>query len=172
MKQMGYYSVDLCKDGKIHEVFVHRIVAETFLPNPQNAKVVNHKNGIKTDNRIENLEWVSYKENHWHARRTNLLTDIGQHNNKAVLCVETGKVFKNSIEAAGWLIESGNEHIRKPNQKYIAVCIRAAVTGKTPRAYGYHWQDVSERSTTIPEGSTDKCPEMGGPSKLEGEDIV
>lgn len=55
----GYRKVDLC--GK--SVSVHRIVAEHFIPNPDNKYSVNHKNEIKTDNRVENLEWLTLAEN-------------------------------------------------------------------------------------------------------------
>jgi len=64
-----YKKVKLSKNGTKKLIDVHRLVAETFIPNPEKLKTVNHINGIKTDNRVENLEWCSYSENTRHAIR-------------------------------------------------------------------------------------------------------
>ena len=68
----GHLKVILCKDGKHKTVAVHRLVAIAFILNPENKPEINHKNGIKTDNRIENLEWVTSSENKIHAFATGL----------------------------------------------------------------------------------------------------
>lgn len=59
----GYLRVSLCEK----KYFVHRLVAEKYLPNPNKLEQVNHKNGIKTDNRVDNLEWVTNQTNRKHA---------------------------------------------------------------------------------------------------------
>jgi hypothetical protein len=63
----GYLLTQLFYKKQRKCVLVHRLVSKYFIPNPLNKKCVNHKNGIKTDNRVENLEWVSYSENMYHA---------------------------------------------------------------------------------------------------------
>lgn len=64
----GYITVSIkYTNGKRRLWYVHRLVAMLFIPNPENKPVVNHKNLVKSDNRLVNLEWVTYKENNRHA---------------------------------------------------------------------------------------------------------
>ena len=68
----GYVYVKLYGSDGIETRRVHRLVAEAFIPNPQGKDQVNHKDGIKDNNKVENLEWVTQKENNLHAIRNGL----------------------------------------------------------------------------------------------------
>ena len=59
----GYLRITLFKDGKAKTYLLHRIVANSFLPNPDNLEQVHHKNGIRSDASVENLQWVSSNKN-------------------------------------------------------------------------------------------------------------
>jgi len=72
----GYLRTVLISDNKVKKTIkVHRIIAQTFIENPKGKPQVNHKNGVKDDNRVCNLEWMTNKENHHHAKINGLLGD-------------------------------------------------------------------------------------------------
>ena len=80
LQATGYLSVSF--SGK--SLYIHRLVAEAFLPEPEQKfakQTVNHKNGVKTDNRAENLEWATYSVNNKHARDRGLNKQHGQNTN-------------------------------------------------------------------------------------------
>lgn len=65
----GYHTVALFKNKKRSEYKEHRLVAQAFIPNPENKLIINHINRVKNDNRVENLEWVTQRENVSHFRK-------------------------------------------------------------------------------------------------------
>lgn len=81
----GYITVDLFNNGKRKSFLVHRLIAETFIPNPLNLQFVNHINGIKSDNRVENLEWCTASENSIHSFKTGLQSNVGEKHPRATL---------------------------------------------------------------------------------------
>ena len=73
LNDKGYFRCNLKNEGKRYDFTIHKLVALAFIPNEENKPVVNHKNGIKTDNRVENLEWCTVQENITHAVKNRLV---------------------------------------------------------------------------------------------------
>ena len=122
-KRDGYELVNLYKDGKQKTFQVHRLVAEAFIPNPENKPTVDHKDRNKLNNCVENLTWATAKEQamnreHKTTRRTR---------GKKIVCVETGEIFNSQREAAEKLnLDQGN--------------ISRVCRGLLNTCGGYHWK--------------------------------
>jgi hypothetical protein len=102
---IGYLRVRICKKGVKKHFYVHRLVAETFIPNPQKKPCVNHINGDKSDNSVNNLEWVSYKENTHHAISQGLWKPSPPKKPKyvyTILIQSTGETFQTSNLRGLW----------------------------------------------------------------------
>lgn len=99
----GYLQVELKVGQKSRYAGIHRLVAETFLPNPLNLPQINHIDGDKHNNTVDNLEWCSCQDNIRHAMASGLRKhpEKGKHRPpKQVECIETGEIFSNIVQAA------------------------------------------------------------------------
>ena len=106
----GYFHVSLCKGKQKLNFYTHRLVAEAFIPNPEGKPCVNHKNGNKMDNRVENLEWCTYSENIVHAIDNGLVPLKGSKPNARPIVNCRGEIFSTATEAstAYGLFRDGN----------------------------------------------------------------
>lgn len=124
----GYEFVVLSNNGYRKNYYVHRLVAEAYIDNPNNLSTVNHKDENRTNNCVDNLEWLSRLDNLNYGTR-------GERscisNSKKVLCVELKKVFDSVNSAATAL------NLHQPN---ISACCK----GRLKTTGGYHWEYVEK----------------------------
>lgn len=99
-----YYKVSIVNDiGKSETISVHRLLALTFIPNPDNKPAVDHINRIKIDNNLSNLRWVSFKENSENTEREDrrkYSISLDCKKNKWLVIVKKDKTFFNDIDTA------------------------------------------------------------------------
>lgn len=126
----GYCSATLCLDGRCKPIGVHRLVAQAFIPNPDNLPCVNHKDECKSNNHADNLEWCShYYNNHYKDRMERAAKSKSRPIEQLSLTGEHIAFFPSAAIAAREL------NIR-PNHLY------SVLTGNRKTNYGYRWRYV------------------------------
>lgn len=132
----GYFAVTITSEKRM-TIYIHRLIALAFIPLVAGKDHVNHKNGIKTDNRIDNLEWCTHAENIRHAFSNGLVKNK-MGGVKAMLAV-TSKPVEQIIPATGEVVAtypSLNQAMRSTKLGSIRKC----VVGAQKEAGGYVWR--------------------------------
>lgn len=131
-KGTGYYVVNIVKGGKRSPAYIHRLVAEAFIPNPFKLPEVNHKDGNKLNNNVSNLEWVTTLDNLKHAKETGLLAH-GKDHYKTELSEKEVREICNLLEK-GWSATKISEQSGIPVQRNVVLNIRC----------GRDWKHISK----------------------------
>ena len=131
----GYLIVNLCKEGKVKSRSVHRLVAQAFIPNPENKPEVNHKDENKSNNKVENLEWVTSKENNNYGTRTERMAKSQSKPIYGINVKTNERIEFPSTQEAG---RSGFD------QSHIVHCLKGK--RKTHKGYKWFYTKIRERS--------------------------
>lgn len=126
----GYHRVEFRRNGKRTSYLVSRLVAIAFLPNPLNKPQVNHKNGVRSDNRVHNLEWATGKENVRHAVESGLMPK-GESKPTAVFCDSDIRKMRKMRNVDGLML------------KEIAMLFKTDTGTVSKIARGLRWGHVS-----------------------------
>lgn len=132
----GYYRVHLCRNGKAKWYAVHKLVAQTFIPNPLHLPEVNHKDENKLNNNVDNLEWCDSKYNTNYGTRNKRISETktnNTYNTKQVQCIETGMIYLSMKEA-------------ERQTGIFATSIKQVCKKRQKTAGGYHWKYYIERN--------------------------
>lgn len=141
LDKSGYLVVGLNSNSYQKYMKLHRIIAINFIPNPENKPQVNHKNGIKTDNRIENLEWMTASENQKHSRE--VLKNKFYHPTRGKFGKDNPQSKKiNQYDLEGNFIKTWpsisdiNRSFKKGKTSSISKCCM----GKSKSVWGFKWE--------------------------------
>lgn len=133
----GYIRIGTRINNKPINRSTHRLVAEVFVPNPNNYPVINHINEIKDDNHYKNLEWVTVAYNNSYGSRPSQVSESHSSKYGDILIVSTGKTFKSSMEAAEYIFE--NKNLKTSKVRTVASNIRNGITNGQ-YYYGSKWK--------------------------------
>lgn len=144
----GYYSVELYKPNSRKQFYIHRLVANTFIKNPYNKEEVNHIDGNKLNNHVENLEWVTKSENQLHAIKLGLRTPCPMYNKKGRNNPRSKPLIQYDLNGNflnfWYCAKEASDYLNvKPRQ------ISSCAEGKSKTAYGYKWKYVENESISM-----------------------
>ena len=151
---LGYLYVLLYKNKERKKFTTHRLVATTFIPNKENKPCINHKNEIKTDNRVENLEWVTIKENNNYGTRNERVSKSLQGRKQTQEHIEKSSksrsipIVQMDLQGNFIAIHQGARQVQRElgfNCGHINECCK----GKLKTYKGFKWKYLSEYKKAV-----------------------
>lgn len=136
----GYHKVQLYKDGKSQMLYIHRLVASLFIPNPENKEQVNHIDGNKANNKVSNLEWATSKENLHHAEKLGLRSNVSPMLGKKGILNPTSKCVNQYDKNGRYLATYYGVSEAARHVGVVSSSISACANGRHKTCAGYIWK--------------------------------